>query len=214
MLSQIKTKLTMKRIMLNAAIFAGAIFFAASCSDRRTENSDNQDSEEVAKDENDAKFDDTDMEGDTKFAVKAADAGMLEVKLGELAQSKGVSQQVKDFGKMLVDEHSKANEELKALAATKNISLPATLSDDCQKKYDKLAEKSGTEFDEAFAEHMVKDHKDDIDAFKKQAEDGDDPDLKAWAAGKIPTLEHHLDMAKSTEEAVDGKKGSTGKLDR
>jgi putative membrane protein len=201
----------MKKLMLNAAIFASAIFLATSCSDRRAEN---EDSKEIAKEENDAKFDDTEIEGDTKFAVKAADAGMLEVKLGELALAKGVSQEVKDFGKMMVDEHSKANEELKAIAAQKNISLPATLSEDCQETYDKLAAKSGTEFDEAFAEHMVKDHKDDIDAFKKQAEKGDDPDLKSWAAGKIPTLEHHLDMAKATEEAVDGKKGSTGKLDR
>lgn len=201
--------MTMKKLMLNAAIFAGALFLAASCSDKRTENDD---SKEIAKEENDKKFDDTNIENDTKFAVKAADGGMLEVKLGELAQTKGVSQEVKDLGKMLVDEHSKANEELKAIAAQKNISLPAVLSDDCQKTYDDLAAKSGTEFDEAFAEHMVKDHKDDIDAFKKEAEKGDDPDLKAWAAGKVPTLEHHLDMAKSTEEAVDGKK--TGKLDR
>ncbi|HMJ70813.1 MAG TPA: DUF4142 domain-containing protein [Cyclobacteriaceae bacterium] len=201
----------MKKIMLNAAILAGAVFFVAGCSDRRTENDD---SKEVAKKENDAKFDDTNIENDTKFAVKAADGGMLEVKLGELALSKGVSKEVKDLGKMLVDEHSKANEELKALAATKNISLPMTLSEDCQKKYDDLAAKSSADFDEAFAEHMVKDHKDDIDAFKDEAEKGDDPDLKAWAAGKIATLEHHLDMAKAAEEAVDGNKGSTGKLDR
>lgn len=200
----------MKKIMLNAAILAGAIFFTASCSDRRA--NENDDSKEVAKEENDQKFDDTNIEGDTKFAVKAADGGMLEVKLGELAQQKGVSQEVKDLGKMMTDDHSKANEELKALAAQKNISLPATLSDECQKTFDELAAKSGTEFDEAFAEHMVKDHKDDLDAFKKEAEKGDDPDLKAWAAGKIAVLEHHLDMAQSTEEAVDGRK--TGKLDR
>lgn len=200
----------MKKLMLNAAIFAGALFLAASCSDRRA--NENDDSEEIAKEENDAKFDDTNIENDTKFAVEAADGGMLEVKLGELAQTKGVSQEVKDLGKMLVDDHSKANEELKAIAAQKNISLPAVLSEDCQKKFDDLAAKSGTDFDEAFAEHIVKDHKDDIDAFKKEAEKGDDPDLKAWAAGKVPTLEHHLDMAKATEEAVDGKK--TGKLDR
>jgi putative membrane protein len=199
----------MKKIMLNTAILAGTLFLAVSCSDRRAES---EDSKEVAKEENDAKFDDTDIEGDTKFAVNAADGGMLEVKLGELAQTKATSQDVKDLGKMLVDEHTKANAELSAIAAQKNISLPATLSEDCQKTYDDLAAKSGDEFDKAFAKHMVKDHNDDIDAFKKQAEKGDDPDLKSWAAGKISTLEHHLEMAKQTEKAVDDQK--TGKLDK
>jgi len=197
----------MKRIMLNAAIFASAIFLATSCSKPA-----NEDSKEVAEEQNDAKFDDTKVEGDTEFAVKAADGGMLEVQLGELAQSKGVSQEVKDFGKMLVEDHTKANEELKALAQTKNISLPATMSEDCQKTYNDIAAKSGADFDDAFTDHMVKDHKDDIDAFKKEAEKGDDPDLKSWAAGKVSTLEHHLDMAKSAEKAVDDSKKSTGKL--
>ncbi len=183
------------------------MFFTLSCTERRA----SEDSKEVAKEENEAKFDDSAIEGDTEFAVKAADGGMLEVQLGQLAQSRGVSQQVKDLGKMMEMEHGKANEELKALAQQKNISLPAALSEDCQKKYDKIAEKSGQDFDEAFTEFMVKDHKDDIDAFKKEAEKGDDPDLKAWAAGKVATLEHHLDMSKAAEEAVDNNK-STGKL--
>jgi putative membrane protein len=198
----------MKKIMLNAAIFAAAVFMATSCSDRRA----NDDSKDVAEDQNEAKFDDTDMEKDTEFAVKAADGGMLEVKLGELAQQKGMNPEVKNLGKMMVDDHSKANEELKALAQTKNISLPMTLSEECQKTYDKLAAKTGEDFDDAFTEHMVKDHKDDIDAFKKEAEKGEDPDLKSWAAGKLSTLEHHLDMAKVAEKAVDDGKKSTGKL--
>lgn len=203
---------TMKKIMLNAAILASVLFLATSCGDRSTANNDAEDSKEVAKEENDAKFDDTAIEDDTKFAVKAADGGMLEVKLGELAQTKGVSSEVKALGKMLVDEHSKANEELKAIAAQKNISLPTSMSEECQETYNDLASKSGTEFDEAFAEAMVKDHKKDLDAFKKQADKGEDPDLKAWAAGKVSTLEHHLDMAKSAEEAVDNNKKSSGKL--
>lgn len=200
----------MKKSIINAAILAGVVLFAASCSDRKA--NENDDSKDVAKKENDAKFDDTKIEGDTKFAVNAADGGMLEVQLGQLAQSKGTSPEVKNLGKMMVDDHSKANEELKAIAAQKNISLPAAMSEDCQKKYDDLAAKNGKDFDEAFTEFMVKDHKDDLDNFKKQAEKGDDPDLKAWAAGKVPTLEHHLDMAKSAEEAVDKAKESTGKL--
>lgn len=208
----ILNQMTMKKIMLNAAILASALFVATSCNDRRSANNDGEDSKEVAKEQNDAKFEDTGIEDDTKFAVKAADGGMLEMKLGELAQTKGVSSEVKQLGKMLVQEHSKANEELKAIAQQKNISLPVALSEDCQQTYNKIAEKSGSEFDEAFAEQMVKDHKKDLNDFKKQADKGNDPDLKAWAAGKVSTLEHHLDMAQSTEEAVDNNKKSSGKL--
>lgn len=196
----------MKKIMFNAAVFAAAMFLATSC----TPKAENEDSKEVAEEQNEAKFEDSDIEGDTEFAVKAADAGMLEVQLGELAQQKGVSKEVKDLGKMMVDDHSKANEELKALAQTKNISLPTSLSEKCQKKYNELAEKSGKDFDDAFTDHMVKDHKDDLDLFKKQAEKGDDPDLSQWAAGKVPTLEHHLDMAKTAEKIVDDNKKSSG----
>jgi putative membrane protein len=199
----------MKKIMLNAAIFAAALFMATSCTPNKSEN---EDSKEVAEDQNEAKFDDTDVEKDSEFAVKAAEGGMLEVELGKLAQQKGMSKEVKDFGKMLVNDHSKANEELKALAQTKNISLPATMSEKCQKTYNDLAEKNGEDFDDAFTEHMVKDHKDDIDAFQKEAEKGEDPDIKQWAAGKISTLEHHLDMAKTAEKAVDDSRKSTGKL--
>lgn len=198
----------MKTNLINTALFIGAIGLFTACSDKRAEN---EDSKEIAKEENDAKFDDTDIEKDTKFAVAAADAGMLEVQLGELAQSKGLSPEVKELGKMMVAEHSKANEELKALAQQKNISLPATLSEKCAKKYQDLAEKSGNDFDDAFTDAMVKDHKDVLDEFKKQSEKGNDPDLKSWAAGKIATLEHHLEVSKMAEEVVDGNK-KTGKL--
>ena len=201
----------MKRVLINAALLASAIMFAASCNPRH--NGENKDSKEAAEDLNEQKFPKSGEDKDAEFAVKAADGGMLEVKLGELAQTKGVSKQVKDLGKMMVEDHSKANEELKAFAQAKDISLPSTMSEDCQKIYDKIASKDGKDFDEAFTDHMVKDHKKDVDAFKKEAENGNDPDIRQWASGKIPTLEHHLDMAKSAEDAADHERKSTGKLD-
>lgn len=200
----------MKRVIINAALFVSAIMFAASCNPRN--NGENKDSKEAAEDVNDDKFS-NDEEKDADFAVKAADGGMLEVKLGELAQTKGMSKQVKDLGRMMVEDHSKANEELKAVAQSKNITLPTTMSDDCQRIYDKIASKDGKDFDEAFTDHMVKDHKKDLDAFKKEADKGNDPDIRQWASGKVPTLEHHLDMAKSAEDAADAEKKSTGRLD-
>ena len=111
---------------------------------------------------------------------------MMEVKLGQLAQTNGVAADIKDLGKMMETDHSKANEELKVLAAKKNITLPATLSDKCQKKYDDMAAKKGSEFDKAYASCMVDDHKKDIDKFQKEADNGKDDDLKAWANGKLP----------------------------
>jgi putative membrane protein len=161
------------------------------------------DSAEAAEETNEEKFDEKDTEKDADFAVAAADGGMLEVQLGQLAVSKGTTDAVKKFGQSMVDDHSKANNELKALAAQKNITLPSSLSDEKQKKYNDLSEKTGAEFDKAYAKFMVEDHKEDIDAFKKEAENGKDADLKSWAAGKVPVLEHHLSMAEQTRDAVD-----------
>ena len=101
-----------------------------------------------------------------------------------------------------VKDHTAAGEELKQLAATKNISLPATMSADKQKEYDDLAAKKGAAFDRAYMEFMVKDHKEDIDEFAEAGKDSKDPDLKAWAAGKVPTLQHHLSSAESIEKML------------
>lgn len=193
--------------MLNAAIFSAALFLATSCSDRKTEN---EDSAEVAEESNEAKFDDSAIEKDTEFAVKAADAGMLEVELGKLAQKNGASDEVKILGKTMADDHTKVNSELSAIALTKNITLPTGLSEDCQKKYDDLAAKTGKDFDDAYTDHMVKAHKDNIDNFKDEAKKGDDPELVQWASGQVPTLERHLELAKTAEKAVDDNKKSSG----
>lgn len=146
-----------------------------------------------------------DMKPDADFAVAAADGGMLEVELGKLAVQKGVSSDVKKLGEMMVKDHSKANDELKAAASAKNITLPAALSDKCQKKLSDLTEKKGADFDKAYADLMVSDHKDDIDEFKKEAEKGNDKELSAWAKGKVPVLEHHLMVAEQTKKAVNKK---------
>lgn len=183
------------------AAFASAML--VSCGGNQTKQ---EDPEEVASEQNEEKFDDTNKEDDTDFAVDAADGGMLEVELGRLAQQKATSADVKKFAQMMVDDHSKANDELKALAAQKNISLPASLSEEKQKKLNDLNEKSGADFDKDYIDFMVEDHEDDVEAFEKQAENGKDAELKSWAAGKVTTLRHHLEMAKTTQEAVKNQK--------
>lgn len=184
----------MKKITLSAMVIALAITFSA-CNNTKTE-----DSKEVAEEQNEAKLDTTALDDDSEFAVDAADGGMMEVKLGELAQTNAASAEVKKFGKTMADDHGKAGDELKALAGKKNITLPMALSDEKQKKYDDLAKKKGKEFDEAYVSFMVDDHKEDIDEFEEAAKDAKDPEVKSWAAGKLPTLKHHLEMAEGLKK--------------
>jgi len=193
-------KTSIRRI---ASMLLAGVFLLSVSSCGRKENDNREDAKEEAKDENKEKFEDTDLKADWKFAVDAADAGMLEVELGKLAQTKAVSPEIKNLAQTMVTDHGKANEELKNLAAQKNISIPAALSDKSQRKYDDLNGKSGREFDKAYAGAMVDDHEDVVDWFKKESEKGNDPDLKAWAAEKIPTLEHHLQMSKQAKEVAD-----------
>jgi len=169
----------------------------ASCSDKKQ-----TDSKEIAEDQNEEKFDTTKLEADTEFAVDAADAGMLEVQAGQLALTKASSAKVKQFAQTMIDDHTKANEELKSLATSKNITLPTAISDKHQKKYDDLASKSGADFDKAYADMMVKDHKDVVDMFKKAADKCNDQEVKGWAAEKVPALEHHLSMAENMDNEI------------
>jgi putative membrane protein len=189
----------MKRHAMIFGLFLGALVMVfASCSPKKAET----DSKEIAEEQNEEKFDSSRIENDVEFATDAADASLLEVKLGDLAQTKGSSAQVKELGKMMVADHTKATEELAALAGQKNISLPQTLSEKSQKKFDDLASKTGVDFDKEYSKAMVEGHKDVLSKFKKESEDGKDTDLRSWAEGKLPVLQHHLSMAEQTEEAV------------
>ena len=133
---------------------------------------------------------------DKAFALKAADGGMAEVMLGSLAEKNGGSPKVKEFGKMMVKDHTKVNDELKAVAKTKQIMLPAKLSGAKQADYDKLASLKGDQFDKAYMDKMVSSHLETIALFQAEATNGEDPELKKWAEAKLPALKHHLEMAK------------------
>lgn len=143
---------------------------------------------------------------DVDFAVAAADGGMMEVELGRMAVQKAASPEVKKLGAMMVKDHSAANSELKKVAGDKNITLPADMSDKCKKHVQDLSEKTGKDFDKAYTDLMVSDHKEDIDEFKKEANNGKDSVLTAWARGKVPVLEHHLQMAETAKKAADKNK--------
>jgi len=144
---------------------------------------------------------------DQTFVTKAAAGGLAEVDLGKLAQEKGASQQVKSFGKRMVDDHSRANDELKALAKSKNITLPADLDTHDRAEHDRLAKLSGAAFDRAYMRAMLTDHREDVNEFRHESTTGKDTDIKAFASKTLPTLEDHLKMAQDTNRAV----GTSGK---
>lgn len=129
---------------------------------------------------------------DAKFAVAAAAGGLAEVQLGELAKQKASSEAVKDFGAMMVSDHSKANDELKALCKNKGITLPATLDQGEQKIRDDLSGRSGKNFDRAYTNDMIEDHQNDIKEFESAITMLKDRDLKAFAQKTLPTLKMHL----------------------
>ena len=140
--------------------------------------------------------------GDQSFIKEAAAGGMMEVQLGKLASEKAASPQVKDFGKKMVTDHSKANKELQHLASTNNVQISDKLEGKQKSTYDRLAKLSGEKFDREYMKTMIDDHKADVDTFKKQSDKADNADVKSFAAKTLPILQEHLDLAQSTGQQV------------
>src|SRR5437764_8366223 len=134
---------------------------------------------------------------DRMFVRKAAEGGLAEVELGKLAAERASSQDVKQFGQRMVDDHSKANDQLKQLAAEKSISLPSKLSAKDAATKARLEKLSGKAFDRAYMRDMVTDHTKDVTEFRTEAKSAKDPDVKNFATQTVPTLEDHLKQAKS-----------------
>ena len=136
---------------------------------------------------------------DKEFVIKAAQGGMAEVMLGQMASSKGTSPDVKNFGNRMVSDHGKANDELKQLAQTKGMALPADTDKENKDTADRLSKATGKDFDKAYINDMVDDHEKDVNEFVKQSTAAKDPDLRAWVVKTLPTLQDHLKMARDTK---------------
>jgi len=136
---------------------------------------------------------------DRHFVTEAAQGGMAEVQLGSLASKKGSNSGVKAFGQRMVQDHSKANQELMKLATQKGVPLPKSIGKH-QAIYNRLSRLSGAAFDSAYMSDMVKDHQEDVAAFQKASQTAHDPTLKSWAAKTLPTLKEHLQMAMQTKQ--------------
>lgn len=129
---------------------------------------------------------------DRKFVRAAAQGGLLEVELGKLATEKASSNEVKKFGQRMVDDHTRAGNQLKDIASSKGITVPTKLSAKDRMTKDRLSKLSGDEFDQAYMNNMVKDHTQDVSDFKRESVSGTDSEVKNFASSTLPTIEDHL----------------------
>jgi len=132
---------------------------------------------------------------DTNFLKRAAAGGLAEVELGQLAVQKASNEQIKQFGKRMIDDHSKANEELKNIAAQEHVTLPSKPDMKDRATRDQLEKLSGAEFDQAYMSDMLKDHKKDLAEFERASKTAKNPAVKSFAEQTLPVLREHLNQA-------------------
>ncbi len=172
------------------------LFIIHACS-----NGNPDDPKEIAEDKNEERFDDRKSEKDADFLVEAAAINLEEIKLGELAQQKGTMDDTKAMGKLMVKEHTAALKDLKQLAASKSITIPAVLTEDGQDAFDDLNEESaGKDFDKEYCSMMVSGHKAAIRKFENASSNAEDPDIRNWATSMLPTLRAHLENSNICKE--------------
>ena len=192
---------------------AGALamgMLAAACNNSNPDNVKTAETANVKRDDsmqNRASVTDSGHTGvpskyDADFMVKATAGNQLEVILGKLAQENAANASVKRFGEMMVHDHTKGEEELRGLGASKRIILPDTISNEQKKEQQDLLKKKGRDFDRAYVKLMVEDHKDDVDEFRKASQEANDPDIKAIAARMLPVLQMHLDSAQALKQTI------------
>ncbi len=192
-----KTKFLLKTFFGAAAL---ALFLGMSSCKNEAKP---EDTKEVAEEENEAKFDENDdKEDDSEFLVAAAESDMMEIELGKLAQTKSSNADVKDFATKMVNDHTKSANETKPFAEKLQVSLPAAITDKGKEKYNELNEKSGHDFDQKFADMMVDNHEDALSKMEKASTDASDPEIRSWAAGKVPVLRGHLEHAKMLQDKI------------
>ena len=148
-------------------------------------------------------------EKDKNFAKEAALGGMLEVELGNIAQQNAQSDDVKQFGTRMVQDHGAANQQLMRVLATKDFTVPQQLDEKHRKMIEKMSDMRGAEFDRAYMREMVEDHDKDVKKFREEAQQANDPDIKAFAQNTLPVLEEHRKLAHDVNKSLTAV-GSSG----
>lgn len=139
---------------------------------------------------------------DTAFVTEAAQGGLAEVALGGIAAERAQNERVRDFGELMVRDHSEANEKLIALAKSKGFEVPKSLSAEAEQLRHQLQTMQQDDFDEKYVDEMVKDHRKDVEAFERHAKEADDPDLRRFAEQTLPTLRSHYDAIRDLEDTL------------
>jgi putative membrane protein len=206
---------TVKKTFMKKIFFSGAFFLSAaiiwscnnsgdttSTSDSST-NSMGSDTVSTATNNTNTPVSTTPLsKDDSLFVMEAAVGGLMEVQAGQIAQQNAQNQRVKDFGSMMVTDHSKANDELRSYASGHGITLPTVLPADKQKHIDAMKNMKGAAFDKHYISMMVDDHKEDVGKFKKQSADANDAQLKTWAANTLTVLQKHLDSVQAIKKGM------------
>ncbi len=192
-------KLKIKNYYLLMVFLLGSSLYAGCTNSKRNGDDSVKKAEKMNEKKEDIKNESSD------FMVKAASGGIMEVELGKIAKQNARNQRVKNFGEMMVRDHSKANQDLKTLSASKNITLPTTTGEDHQRQINDLSKIKGSDFDERYMEMMVDDHKEDINLFEK-ASQSKDTDVSTFALKTLPVLRTHLDSATAINNALKNSK--------
>jgi putative membrane protein len=139
---------------------------------------------------------------DAQFAIAATSGGMMEIELGKLCATQAENAQVKSFGAMMVEDHTKADDELKTIAGNKNLILPTAMNATDQQMYEDLRKKTGSDFDKAYINMMITGHEEVMNAFKKESDGGKDADISSFATKTLPVIQKHLEAAKAAQKVV------------
>ena len=148
---------------------------------------------------------------DKDFMMKAAESGMAEVSMSQLALTKATNDEVKTFAQRMVDDHTKANNELKELAGKKGVTLPASPNAKQRAEQDRLNKLSGADFDREYMRSQVKAHNEAVALFEKETRAGKDQETKTWAEQTLPTLREHQRMANELSGKLGGPLGKAGR---
>ncbi|MDB5129000.1 DUF4142 domain-containing protein [Mucilaginibacter sp.] len=192
----------MKKLSLMAMMAIAALSFQA-CNNAAKDSKETADSVNAVKDTTTNGSTGIAVDAnDSKFATDAANAGLAEVAMGKLAAEKATNPQVKEFGAMMVTDHTKANEELMAIAKTKNITLPVAPDEEHQKKAADIGAKTGKDFDKAYVDAMVDGHKKVASMLEDASKNCKDADLMAFATKTLPTVKAHLAKIEAIQSSM------------
>ena len=133
---------------------------------------------------------------DQEFVKKAAGSGLFEVREGQLALGMAGSPDVRQFAQRIVNDHTRANQELLALVSRKGWTMPRAMSNEEVDMFNRLARVQRAEFDKSYVDQQTKAHEQAVELFDRASKECQDPDLKAWAAKMLPTLREHLELAR------------------